>query len=378
MSKKLLFNFNREVIQNYTYVKYVGTIITATNTLEKPIKSAILKGQTLVNLAPNSKVIFQKAWALAGSVCSLRSQNNRCCMEVDVKPNTIYTIYSNSETYIRESKEDYTVTKSTDVFTNGVRLITTLSETTKLLISFRKDSADTIYTEIEESYGNVVIEGDYTNVDIPYFEGMQSVRMPVLTTSNEDGTKTNILTVNEDIELRAIGDIRDELDCLTGEYVQRLGERTFVGNDDENWTLRNTFTNTILFANDNLGLNGFTDYALSNTKMICDKFICGAYENQDIEFVCMRFTGQGVMIGISSSKLATQNVVGFKQWLTQNPITIQYHLAAESVKTVDLSILDQNENKVSSISSFNDTTHIAASSETIPPIFEGYLATKEG
>ena len=46
MSKKLLFNFNREVIQNYTYVKYVGTIITATNTLEKTIKSAILKGST--------------------------------------------------------------------------------------------------------------------------------------------------------------------------------------------------------------------------------------------------------------------------------------------------------------------------------------------
>ena len=52
-------------------------------------------------------------------------------------------------------------------------------------------------------------------------------------------------------------------------------------------------------------------------------------------------------------------------------------LTQEVVKTVDLSILDQNENKVSSISSFNDTTHITASSENIPPIFEGYLATKE-
>ena len=52
-------------------------------------------------------------------------------------------------------------------------------------------------------------------------------------------------------------------------------------------------------------------------------------------------------------------------------------LTQEVVKTVDLSILDQNGNKVSSISSFNDTTHIKASSETIPPIFKGYLATKE-
>ena len=68
----------------------------------------------------------------------------------------------------------------------------------------------------------------------------------------------------------------------------------------------------------------------------------------------------------------------FKEWFRENKPTIQYELATPVVKTVDLSILDQNENKVSSISSFNDTTHITASSETIPPIFEGYLATKEG
>ena len=70
-------------------------------------------------------------------------------------------------------------------------------------------------------------------------------------------------------------------------------------------------------------------------------------------------------------------VTVLKEWLSQNPITVQYQLAENVIKTVDLSILDQNENKVSSISSFNDTTHITASSETIPPIFEGYLATKE-
>ena len=59
---------------------------------------------------------------------------------------------------------------------------------------------------------------------IPYFEGMQSVKMPALTTSNEDGTKTNILTVNEDVTLRSNGDICDELNLLTGQLTQRIGE----------------------------------------------------------------------------------------------------------------------------------------------------------
>ena len=32
----------------------------------------------------------------------------------------------------------------------------------------------------------IILEGDYTNVDIPYFEGMQSVKMPLLTTTGKN------------------------------------------------------------------------------------------------------------------------------------------------------------------------------------------------
>ena len=39
-----------------------------------------------------------------------------------------------------------------------------------------------------------------------------------------DEVKSNILTVNEDIELRGIGDVCDELDLLTGKLTQRIGE----------------------------------------------------------------------------------------------------------------------------------------------------------
>ena len=55
-----------------------------------------------------------------------------------------------------------------------------------------------------------------------------SVKMPVLTTSNEDGTKTNILTVNEDVTLRSNGDVYDELNLLTGRLTQRIDENNEV------------------------------------------------------------------------------------------------------------------------------------------------------
>ena len=45
-----------------------------------------------------------------------------------------------------------------------------------------------------------------------------------------------------------------------------------------------------------------------------------------------------------------------KQWLSQNPITVQYELATESVKTVDSSIVDQDDNTTDNLHTFDTTT----------------------
>lgn len=289
MSKKLLFNFNRDVIQNYTYVEYVGAIITATNTLEKPIKSAILKGQTLVNIADVSTMAaYNGASILDGTIILDRSRNNSLVQ------------ITSANKLIQSGKKYIAILNEINGNTQGVILKVQHASYTE-----RVDFVNNRAIFIADTYGEVnrwvfvestrlgsdagttsfkwsIIEYQegMENWDIPYFTGMQSVKLPVLTTSNEDGTKTNILTVNEDVTLRSNGDICDELTLLTGQLTQRIGEDGAV-------------------------------------------------------------------------------------------------LSKEAIKTVDLSILDQNGNKVSSISSFNDTTHIKASSETIPPIFKGYLATKE-
>ena len=63
---------------------------------------------------------------------------------------------------------------------------------------------------------------------------LSSVKLPVLTTSNEDGTKTNILSCNEEVTLRGIGDVRDELDLTTGKLTQRICEVVLDGIEDTN------------------------------------------------------------------------------------------------------------------------------------------------
>ena len=55
------------------------------------------------------------------------------------------------------------------------------------------------------------------------------------TSTQYEPYKTNILTVNEPVELRGIGKVKDELNLLTGELTQRIGEVVFDGSEDENW-----------------------------------------------------------------------------------------------------------------------------------------------
>ena len=281
MSKKLLFNFNREVIQNYTYVKYVGTIITATNTLEKTIKGAILKGSTKYRGIDTGEVLeaFDEGRNL--ELVSVKMPVLTTTGKNTLNPNEI-TFDSSAAT----NPESYTYSEGVYTFKNSRS-----NNQMRFTITKQNASDKILYEvlEVKDLNGNVTphqiaMEGSndkayWFSIIRPGWENVGEVKIKLGVDSLEP-YKSNILTVNEDVTLRSNGNICDELNLLTGELTQRIDENGEV-------------------------------------------------------------------------------------------------LSQEVIKTVDLSILDQNENKVSSISSFNDTTHIMASSETIPPIFEGYLATKE-
>ena len=389
MSKKLLFNFNREVIQNYTYVKYVGTIITATNTLEKPIKSASLKGSTkyrdidtgeileafeegrnleLVSvrmpvLKTIGKNLFDASKWINGrpaphtnsSINQIQNIQSSATPIIECKPNTTYTISrilpDNSTTnwyaLYGYNKDGFKVQHIVDTQHVGKKTFTTNND-----VYYLRGKSDNPY-EIGKNELWQIEEGSTATTYEPY--------------------KSNILTVNEDVTLRGIGDVRDELDLLTGEVTKRIEEIVLDGSE-EGWIYTNKGSTAIGYIE--------SYFTTPPTNAITNYF--SLIENRpevfwsaglDYEMFCVN--DKSLAFRIEKSKLKTLDSNGIKEWLSQNNLIIQYDLATPIIKTVDLSILDQNENKVSSISSFNDTTHITASSETIPPIFEGYLATKE-
>ena len=82
-----------------------------------------------------------------------------------------------------------------------------------------------------------------------------------------------------------------------------------------------------------------------------------------------------IAISIDKDLLSSHDSIGLKEWLQSNPITIQYQLATESIKTVDLTVVDQNSNPTS-LKTFNDTTHVLLNSEGLVPTASLTVRTK--
>lgn len=179
--------------------------------------------------------------------------------------------------------------------------------------------------------------------------------------------KSNILTVNEEVELRGIGEVQDELNLLTGELTERIGEITFDGSDDENWgrngTLSNNYeTSFFTLSVDNVKRN------MNHITKICDKLpVLADYNHkEDVEGVT-QVTDNQISIRVLKTSLSDDSVEGLKAYLQSNPITVQYQFITKSVKTVDLNVVDQNNTKIDKIHVFNETTHVNASSDELTP-----------
>ena len=101
--------------------------------------------------------------------------------------------------------------------------------------------------------------------------------------------------------------------------------------------------------------------------MFADKFRVDDYNYIGERLECGTNGRPGIMI--LKSRLTTDDVNGLKAYLRSNPITIQYKLASESVKTVDLITINEN-GESTYFRPLEGTMHVTSSSETIQPTFD--------
>ena len=144
--------------------------------------------------------------------------------------------------------------------------------------------------------------------------------------------KTNILSTPEDVVLKGIGNVKDELNISTGEKVERIGEVVLDGSSDENWFLADEDGYTYKrFRTDCLREKML--YSGGNVcNIICDKVVC--YPNSTWKDDREGIEQDNIYLSFRKN---CETITEFKQYLSQNPITIQYALASPVVKTVDLS-----------------------------------------
>lgn len=354
---------------DFEYVLYTlnQPLSTLYATAEGPVKSAILKGQTLVNLSRNKNLecVQNKQFSLTKPNLI---RGNKTYILIFTHTGTDGDKFAFQE---YEAEVGWIINHTVALASNTPKqyYIFTTKENTGLM---KVQST----TENNYTLNNLMVleyQDGMENWDIPYFEGMQSVKMPVLTTSNEDGTKTNILSCNEEVTLRGIGEVKDTLDGNTGELTQRIGEVVLDGSDDEKW-----ITNSANYG-DNTAVFYIANLFEQSSTVIMDKFI--SYTGQNFWASVTNDSENhlsnkaDLAIRISKTRLSSIDVSGFRQWLSQNPVTIQHTLMSESIKTVVLSTLDQ-DGEPTKLSTFNDITHVSIEAGDLLPTVDLEVPTK--
>lgn len=225
-----------------------------------------------------------------------------------VKSNTTYTItQSHNRTWVfayNKNKEYIKVVK-TNILSGGN--FTTPNDTYYIRLDFNTANTSEIVNGVQIEEGSVATSYE------PY--------------------KTNILHTPEDVVLREVNGVRDTLNLMTGEYVQRIGEVVLDGTSVlalNKWEFGSDCTefnfNAKGIKGDGVTLSNFAkSYLKSNRPRNIETV---SSNNLDNTFV---------LITIQKSKLVTDSVEGMNQYLQSNPITIQYELKTPIVKTVDLS-----------------------------------------
>ena len=253
---------------------------------------------------------------------------------VNLKADTVYTL-----SYERvESNNGY---RQIAVYFNGVESY--LANTDNNILTF---TTPHIFNDISVLfYTGTGTENTATYYNIQLEEGSEP-------------HKSNTLTINEPIQLRAIGDVKDEYNVETGELTQRIGEIVLDGSEDWSYGSGNSTSAVALFYTK---LDNNTTYK----KSINDRLpSIGGYTASFGEGI---YLDGDINIRINTNRLSNISVEFFKQYLQSNPITVQYQLAEPTTRKVISTILDQDGRQIHSMHTYTGLTNLSTSSDTLIP-----------
>lgn len=202
------------ILRKFGTQHYEGSSITATNTYAMQVKSAMFKGNTLVNLVSEYN---RKNGIVQATINGVFEKGKKYIIRVYNNPFTL--------------KVRRVIVKGAEyIYSNFAENVPYFHNTDRLY--------NQVYIELQKNDGGVPSANELSDIkilvleyqegmekqDIPYFEGMKSVKNPTLTVTNADSTRSHTLATPSNLELRSNGNVYDELDLVTGKLTQRIGE----------------------------------------------------------------------------------------------------------------------------------------------------------
>ena len=201
---RTLVNSVLEDTSNSDYVSfdqdYEGQSFTINGTNEGAIKSAILKGNTLVNMFQ-----FKGTYTTLFNIGSYLYSDNKITIvgngegsgfaksdiTVNLEANKTYTFKGNCDKGFNVDNGfvylllNNSSSNATRINTGNTTFQVRESGVYYVRLDIKDSSQSYVFSDL------MILEGDYTNQDIPYFTGMQSVKMPVLTTTGKNLFNSN-------------------------------------------------------------------------------------------------------------------------------------------------------------------------------------------
>lgn len=213
------------------------------------------------------------------------------------------------------------------------------------------------------------VSGDICYIRFSYDNSVTNIQLEKGSTATPyEPYKSTTLSTPSDLELRKVGEVQDELNVMTGEVTERVGEVVLDGSEN-GWSKGSTKTNTQVFslrADENAvtTINGN-----NNNNLNCDKLVVA----NGVDKPLISFYDHNIYIGVLKKNAST--VEELKQYLQTNPITVQYELITPIIKTVPLTIVNQDGNETK-LRTFDDTTHVLLDSEGLIPTAALTVKTK--
>lgn len=370
---------------------------TLYNTAEKPVKSAILKGNRLMNIFTKTAADVSNPPYLTvrGNVSQLKSQTKYTIKYFNLPEGKVKQLRIVERDINFNDKLHVIPINGCGTFT----IQTDLSIFKSLIIQVIETEKGSVSIEEMNEVKIVILEGDYTGFNIPYFDGIQSVKMPVLTTTGKnlwDGKWY------EGYSNLGGGGVSATLDNLANvyrtDYIKIPKNSNIVYGhrfcEDTNYTGLNIHAGFYDKNKQYLSLEGKTSPANWSVPTNAEYVVIHVWNSVPYDFTALRVNIGNTQFNDATYEPYKSNILTVNEdvtlrsnggvydelnlltgRLTQRINENNEVLAQTVVKTVDLSVVDQDGNDTK-LSTFDDITHVTLSSEGLIPEAELKVATK--